>query len=367
MSEPAVNPLADAASELDTPSTTITDVKDVPDFVDLVLGDLPDADTPEPAAPAPPEAPPVVDPPAPTREIADKPPGASTPEAIAKWGELREQVKTDASEIARLKEELKQRDEKIARVTELEERAKYAEEAEKELAIARVEGTREFKELVDKPMRAIEEAVTVIAQRNELDAAALLAALAERDPAKQDTKVDELTASMTEGDKRRFYRMVDDAQTILRKEEELYSRASEAKKESESRAAEEETKQTAAKRQAFETALSSVAERLKAKGIFQAGEGETIDTLFAGLVSKAKASDFNLADTSTQAYSVFAGLAFPKLAQQYATERTARLAAEKRVQELHGAAPGGGNPPSVPAARAGDDFVAEVMKAAGLG
>jgi vacuolar-type H+-ATPase subunit I/STV1 len=201
-------------------------------------------ETPEPAKAEP-------DAPAKTDDVSmqntEEPPEElpnATPKAAEHWKivkndlkktreELRQERDRAATEIQRRDEELAKLREQAARVVELEEKAKFVDDAERELAIARVEGTREYKETIIAPLKAIEEQAEIIAKASDVDVDRLIDAMTHPDPVKRRELLKEVTAGVDEMDKLDIKRMSDDAIALLQKRDQIRERASEAQREQE--------------------------------------------------------------------------------------------------------------------------------------
>ena len=114
-----------------------------------------------------------------------------------------------------LKEEKRRADELAAKVAELEANKadpaevdrlrKINEEYDRELQVARVEATQEYKEAVLAPLSKVQESVTSLATKYELSQKDLFEALA--DP--ESDRITDLAAGMNDRDRFRLYEMAD--------------------------------------------------------------------------------------------------------------------------------------------------------------
>ena len=131
--------------------------------------------------------------------------------------------KAEQTKIAELKvrdAELEKLRKEAAELPTLRERAKFADDAERELSVARVEGTREFKDTILAPLDAIATAIFAIADANKengVTADALLDAITERDPATRRTLMSEALANVDDADKLELHSMARDTQQLLMK------------------------------------------------------------------------------------------------------------------------------------------------------
>jgi len=156
------------------------------DFAQMITGDNTPDDTPPPeevkpdaaeAKPAPAaeedENPFKTDDTEKPAPAAEEEPEPDKPSSKDDWNRLREsrnRYKAEAAErdaLLREKEaETTELKAKAARVAELEEKVRLFDEQEKELALARVESTIEYKETIEVPLKAIVGEVGVLVKSN---------------------------------------------------------------------------------------------------------------------------------------------------------------------------------------------------------
>lgn len=89
--------------------------------------------------------------------------------------------------------------------SEVEKLKKVVEEQERELSLARVEATKEFKEAVVQPMQQIRDTAGQLAKKYELNLNEVMAALSEKDPSSRSDKISDITAGMNDADKWTLY------------------------------------------------------------------------------------------------------------------------------------------------------------------
>jgi hypothetical protein len=155
----------------------------------------------------------------PKPDADDDPPAdvAMTDAAKRKWGEQRKA----------LKEERRRREELEAKVAELEKRpatdvapdeVKQLRETvdayERELQIARVEATKEFKDAVAVPRERINAQLEAFAKKYEFREADARVAFAEADPEKQTELLVDMASGMNDRDRFRFYEMAEQWQKV---------------------------------------------------------------------------------------------------------------------------------------------------------
>ena len=89
--------------------------------------------------------------------------------------------------------------------TEVEKLRQVVEEQDRELTLARVEATKEFKEAVAAPMQQIRELAGQLAKKYELKESEVMEALSEKDPSLRTDKISDLTSGMNDADKWTLY------------------------------------------------------------------------------------------------------------------------------------------------------------------
>ncbi len=264
--------------------------------------------------------------------------------------------KLRSEELAARDTELAELRAKVAELPELSERAKFAEEAEKELAIARVEGTREYKATILAPIQAIEDAAIAIAKANEVNPDDVLDAITEPDPTKRRELLKAVVAGLDEIDKQEVIRMAGDTQVLLQKREAIRANAAEARKEQEELTRQNETKAQKKAREAFEAEAANTVGELKKRLPFLAlADGETPDGVFDGILAKARSTDLDSAPVANKAFAVAAALALPRMAKQFLKLQEENKTLRTRIAESN-TSRATVSDTSAPAKTDGDDF-----------
>lgn len=220
---------------------------------------------------------------------------------------------------------------KAARAVELEDKLKVFEEQEKELAIARVESTREYKETIDAPLTAIKDQVEILVESNEGDMEPVYRMLREPDPAKQRTLLKEITSGWDEIDRLDLKKMSEDARTILDKQDAMRANAHAAAKERESLAGKAEAEAKELRIKEFSKATTAVVEELRGKVPFvPLMEGETEEDRYASLAQKVSKVDLTTQTPRAQALAVASTFALPQAIKTIAAK-------DKEIGELKAA------------------------------
>lgn len=309
----------------------------------------------------------------------------ATEKAQAKWGEIKSDLKKTRAELraerdkaaaeikareealAQREKELEELRQKVVELPELSEKAKYAEEAERELAIARVEGTKEYKETILRPLEAIEQAAEVIAKANELSVDDVLDALTERDPGKRDQLLEELTASLKPIHQLKMVRMAEDAQQLLMKRDQMREKAVEAKKEIEALNERKmaETKQQALKK--FQDSVEHAAKALQERFPFiELEDGETADALFRSVADKVKATDFDSLNPDAKGFAAVSGLALARAVKQMTKLIEENKTLKARISESNSVQPTVGAGADAAGADNGRGFIEGIFSDLGM-
>lgn len=255
------------------------------------------------------------DDPKPEENIPDKPTGA--PDAWSRLKESRDNHKAASEEkemLLREKEkEISELKAKAARAAELEAKLQVFDEQEKELAVARVESTREYKETIEAPLHAIGEQVEILVTSNDGDVGAVRRMLVEVDPAKQRAMLKEITSGWDEIDRFDLKKMAEDTRTLLDRQDSIRANAHAAAKERDKLASQKEAERKETLRKEFTLASKDAVKSIREKLPFLAlVEGETEDDRYSVLQQKVAQVDFEAQTPRAKALAVASTLALPQ-------------------------------------------------------
>ena len=334
---PGDNPLADIFAEMDEVFAGV----DKPAGEDAPEKEAPEKEEPEAVEK---EAPEKEEPEADDKEAPEKEEPEADDKALDEkhpdWAKLRaekDEFKTKYKTAEREAAELRAQ---LADLPDLREKAKFVEEAEKELAISRVEGTREYREAIREPLARIEAAAEVLAKDAEVSVDRLIDALAEPDPAKRRRLVKEVTADMDSADQNEVLQMARDTQELLAKKERIFSNASESAKEAKA-IEERRTKEAENKRKTdFATSVSHVVKSLATKvpfdGLVEGKDAAKLAEWLEDAMSEAPSYD---ATPDRQAFLVASGILLPKAVIRMVEDRKKIKTLEERVGESNRKSP----------------------------
>lgn len=256
--------------------------------------------------------------------------------------EREKALTTERERLKALEAELTETKAKTARLAELEARAKEADDYEKELAVTRVEATKDYKDTIEKPLQAIGEQAEILATSNEADVEAIYRMLNEPDPAKQRTQLKEITAGWDEIDRGELRDMAVSARAVLAKQVQIRENAYAAQKETEKLSAERAEQAKTAARKEFTAASDNAIAKLREKVPFvPLADGETEDDRYNGLKEKLAKVDFDAQTPQGKAFAAATALLYPQMVKTMVKK-------DAEIAELKAAlAKKGGSKPSV--------------------
>lgn len=296
--------------------------------------------TPEAEAPEAPEAE------APEAAGDDEAVKNMSPNAGAKFKEIKAEAKAARSRVAELE----------ARLAELEgaavpdksgieslqqaiadKEAKLAE-YEQELAISRFEATDEYKESVVAPMAAIIGVVEDLAKEYEVSEKMLLDALEEPNSRKQGELIADLASNFSERDRFTLYQLGDDYAAIMEQRDKLRSRAAEALTVREKQHQQRLESERAASKAAWQSAASSVWDKMKANvPLPNVGDFES------ALTDQIRNGDFDTLPTEHKVFAMYAGSILPEFIKQQSSLSKEISDLKTALKKYQSATPGAGS------------------------
>lgn len=252
--------------------------------------------------------------PTPEPEIPEKPSSKDHWDTLRASRDRHKTASEEKEAILREKEaEIENLKAKAARAAELEEKLRVFDEQEKELAVTRIESTREYKETIEAPLFAIGEQVEILVKSNEGDVSEVRRMLIEADPAKQRTMLKEITSGWDEIDRIDLKKMAEDTRTLLDRQDNMRANAHAAAKEREQIASQKETEAKEISRKDFIKAAGDAVKSIREKVPFlPLAEGETEDDRYSVLAQKVAQVDFEAQTPRAKALAVASTLALPQ-------------------------------------------------------
>ena len=215
------------------------------------------------------------------------------------------------------------------------------------------------------PLETLMRQTTEIADKWEIDADALIDAIAMDDAEAQDTALEDLLPAANDRDKAKIYRVIEDIGPILQRRETLIENAEAALQEA--RLLEEQRSTAEAAERAEERAniTRNVVNRVSEKLPFLSG----IENLDMGAIQEqAAGTDPTVVHPVDFAYNAVAAQLLPKIVREYLTSRKENEALTDRLAEYEDAEPTvGGTPAADGTRRASADLSFEESISAALG
>ena len=223
-------------------------------------------------------------------------------------------LKTKDQTIELLNTQLQELQTKAAQLPELQEKLKDFDVYEKELAVTRLEATREYRETILRPLEVIGEQAAILAKSNETEEDRVYAMLREPDPVAQRAALKDITSGWDEMDRAELWNMTKDARVVLDKQDSLRENASAAAKEQQTLAAERERTEKEASRKEFTTQAKTVIGALKDKTPFiPLADGETADDRYLALEAKVSEVDFDSQSPRAKAFAAATAVLYPQM------------------------------------------------------
>ena len=283
-----------------------------------------------------------------------------TPKAGEAFRNLKTELKTQTATIKELQSKLAelqkapaqpatpQPDPEIERI-----KAEHAEMV-RELRIARVEATPEFKRAVIQPLATLEKNVETLAAKYDVPKAELIAALQEPDPAKRSDLFVRVGAGFNEFDRLAAFRISEQYADIADRHQKITGDTEIALERINAQRAEEERQHLAKFQEEFQQVTRNTWDAVKKDvPVLRKIEGQDSWNRMVDQVERAAlTTDFDKLDLATKARALHQGLALPAV---YSLLRSANQELEtlrKQNAQLRGASPAAGagsTPGSAPA------------------
>lgn len=347
------NPLDTAVDTLEIPPTPPDDGLDF----EGAFNKLMEEETPEPDATPEPE-------PEPTPEPAPEPlvdEGEELPEVLKgdqKAGEAFKLIKAEKKEALQKIEELEKRlqETETSKVdsSELEGLKQVLTDTESKLAAYNVQETEVFQKEVKVPIDDIQDRATTIAKSYDIEPAGLLEAIAQSDPKRQRQIIADLAEDMNAVDEMSIYNMAAEYSKLLKRGDDLQSKAVEVLKESQAAQEQVKAREAEAQTQKYRQSQDKVWTLLESKAPFLK------EDRFSEVKKQASSTNILEAGVEAQAFSVSSGLLLPHVLRENMDLSTKVTELESTLSRYTKADPGagGGGPAPTPTSDPSDgDFL----------
>lgn len=199
---------------------------------------------------------------------------------------------------------------------ELEQLRQFKTEAEAEMSIVRLEKTPEYQTTVGEPLARIANRAAELAETYGIDEVKLFAAIEGKTEKERRDALKDATSGLDldRADDFEIRKLMDEAQPLFAKKDELYANADKALSELEAR--------TEAKER--EAALARADERKKATDLVSKRIGDKLPffkTFVDEAASAVKEVDFSTLSPHDHAYNALVGAAMPKIVKEFMTKQ----------------------------------------------
>jgi hypothetical protein len=323
-----------------------------------------DQATTDPEPPTPDPEPESVEP-EPVAEVQDTDPIESltddigddwTPKAANRFKELKNELKTNRSELDMLRQQSTEYESKIQELTglvenkDIEQLQERLAQYEQQQAMTNLEQTPAYQQAVSQPLEALVEQADQIADKYEVDSDALIDVLSLDDPQEQEEQLSELMPNASDRDKARIYRIMEDIDPILQRRQNLYENADAALAEAKQLEEQQRAASAAENAQLRQNITRNVVERVQQKLPFLSG----IDGLdMSAIQQKASETDPSVLHPVDHAYNAVSAQVFPTVVRQYLEMRKEVESLTDRLAEYEDAEPAMSGQTKAPATRAG--------------
>lgn len=295
-----------------------------------------------------------------------------TPEAARRFKELKSELKIYRSRAEELEQTVSQKEHRLQELQALADNPEYQQlqeriaEYENQMLVSKLENSYAYRTLVDEPLTNLVNEADGISQKYSLDPNALIDAISESDEATQEELLTELLVNVSDRDKFRVYKIIEEVHPILAQRDVLRQNAQAALREAEELENQRQQQTLAQRVQQRREAANSVADKLKSKLTFLSNVDGVDMTAIAKEAAELEPSTL---DPVTGTYQAMAAKLLPKMALQYMNLQKEVDMLTERLAEYDRAAPkaGGGslNTSGTPTTADGKSFLDAVTAAFG--
>ena len=272
----------------------------------------------------------------PIDELTDSVGDDWTPKAASRFKQLKAELKTNQSEVDKLRQTVSEQEAKLKEMSGLVENRDIDQLQERvadyefDRVINDLESTEAYRQAVTEPLGELMEQAHQIADKYEVDTDKLIDALAMEDTEAQDESLSAMLSDASDRDKARIYNIIDSIDPILERRQHLMSNAEGALQEAQAMEEQRYNQELAEQAQIRSNVTRSVADRVSEKLPFLSGvEGVDMDGI-RDSVSELNPSTLHPVDF---AYNAVAARLLPVIVREYLG---ARKEAESLTDQLSG-------------------------------
>ena len=281
-----------------------------------------------------------------------------TPKAASRFKQLKEELKSNRSEVDQLRQTVKEQESKLQEMTglvenkDIEALEKQIASYEQDKAFSDLENTDAYRQAVGEPLENLVNQATEIADKWSLDPDDLIDVIAMDDLDEQDEALKELISPLNDRDKAKIYRIIEDVDPIMDRRENLIENAEAALQEAQLLQEQRKAAEAAEKAELRSNVTRNVATRISEKLPFLSG----IENFDMGNVQKtASEIDPALLHPVDAAYNAVSAQLLPVLVKEYLSSRREADVLTSKLAEYENAEPTVGGSPNADSSKPSSD------------
>lgn len=265
-----------------------------------------------------------------------------TPKAASRFKQLKTELKTNRSEMDQLRQTVKEQEQKLKEMSglvdnqDIDQMRASLEQYEHEKAFNDLEDTEAYKQAVTNPLNELLEGVNQLGEKYDVDMDKLLDIVSMDNPDEQDVAILENLTDVTDRDKARLYRIIDEIDPIMQRRDELQQHATEALNEARMLEQDKINAELAEMAAMRANVTRNVVNKVKEKLPFLNGI-ETVD--MGAIESKAAELDPSVIHPVDFAYNSVAAQILPTIVKEYMSSRKEAETLMEKLAEYEGAEP----------------------------
>ena len=281
-----------------------------------------------------------------------------TPKAASRFKQLKEELKSNRSEVDQLRQTVKEQESKLQEMTglvenkDIEALEKQIASYEQDKAFSDLETTDAYRQAVGEPLENLVNQATEIADKWSLDADDLIDVIAMDDLEEQDNALKELIAPLNDRDKAKVYRIIEDVDPIMDRRENLIENAEAALQEAQLLQEQKQAADAAEKAELRNNVTRNVATRISEKLPFLSGI-ENFD--MNNVQQTASEIDPALLHPVDAAYNAVSAQLLPVLVKEYLSSRKEAEVLTSKLAEYENAEPTVGGTPNADSVKTSSD------------
>lgn len=265
-----------------------------------------------------------------------------TPKAASRFKQLKDELKTNRSELDTLRQTVKEQASKMEELNAIAENRdvdalkETLQQYELEKSFSDLENTTQYQEAVSEPLNRLMDKASVIAEKYDVDYDTLVDVIALDDTEAQDSKLSELLPDASDRDKSAIYRIIEDIDPIMDRRNQLFENADAALKEAQYLDEQKQQAELAEKVEIRKAITRNVVKRVGEKLPFLSGV-EGLD--MSAIEAKASDLDPSVVHPVDFAYNSVASQILPTIVREYLSSRAEAEVLMNKLAEYEDAEP----------------------------